>query len=206
MENIEYKEIDYFGTKVKVSKNGDVIWNETKRNIYYNADGYSVCSIKTNNGWRSVQVSRLVAIAYIPNPNNLPEVNHKDYNRKNPNVDNLEWISRKDNVAYSNCNRPDYNGDKNPNHGNRKLSEKYSKDKEYAMAKQSRKGLKNGRCRKIKMFLNHEFVKEFDYIEDCCKYIQENYSPNSTLSGIRSQIDKSIRLNKNYKNLTFVKE
>ena len=206
MENIEYKEIDYFGTKVKVSKNGDVIWNGTKRNIHYNADGYSVCSIKTNKGWRSVQVSRLVAIAYIPNPNNLPEVNHKDYDRKNPNVDNLEWISRKDNVVYSNCNRPDYNGDKNPNHGNKKLSEKYSKDKEYAIAKQSRKGLKNGRCRKIKMFLNNEFVKEFNYIEDCCKYIQENYSPNCTLSGIRSQIDKSIRLNKDYKNLTFVKE
>lgn len=69
----EYKEIDYFGTKVKVSKNGDVIWNGEKRNIYYNADGYSVCSIKIpDKGWRSVSVARLVAIAYIPNPNCLP--------------------------------------------------------------------------------------------------------------------------------------
>ena len=121
MNNTEYKEIDYFGTKIKVNKYGDVIWNGKKRNIYYNKDGYSVCSIKTNKGWRSVQVARLVALAFIPNPNNLPEVNHKDYNRKNSNVDNLEWISRRDNVIYSNCNRPDYNGDKNPNYGNKKL-------------------------------------------------------------------------------------
>lgn len=206
MNNIKYKEIDYFETKIQVSEFGDVIWNGEKRNIYYNQDGYAVCSIKTNKGWRSVQVARLVALAFIPNPNNLPEVNHKDYDRKNSNVNNLEWISRRDNVIYSNCNRPDYHGKNNPNYGNKKLSEIYANDKEYAIAKQSRKGLHNGRCRKIKMYLDNELVKEFEYIVDCCKYIQQNYSPNCTLDGIRSQIDKSIRNQKCYKNLTFIKE
>ena len=206
MENIRYKEIDYFGTKIKVSKNGDVIWNGTKRKIYYNKDGYSVCSIKINKGWRSVRIARLVALAYIPNPNNLPEVNHKDYNRKNSNVNNLEWISRKDNVIYSNCNRPNYKGDKNPNYKNNTLSIKYANDKEYAKEKQSRKGLQNGRCRKIKMFLNNVYIKEFDYIKECCIYIQNKYAPNSTIGGIRSQIDKSVKYNKPYKNLTFIKE
>ena len=33
----------------------------------------------------------LVAIAFIPNPDNLPEINHKDYDRANPKADNLEW-------------------------------------------------------------------------------------------------------------------
>jgi len=44
---------------------------------------------------------RLVAKAFIPNPNNLPEVNHKDKNKQNPKADNLEWCTRKDNLNDS---------------------------------------------------------------------------------------------------------
>lgn len=205
---MEYKEVDYFGAKIKISRDGKVIWNGKERNVYYNADGYSVCSIKLpEKGWRSVRVARLVAIAYIPNPNGLPEVNHKDYDRTNSNVDNLEWVDRKTNVNYSKCNMPDYNGKNNPNYGNRKLSKIYALDKEYAKEKQSRKGLRNGRCRKIKVYVDGELLKEFDYIVDCCKFIKDNYSPNiKNLESIRSNIDSSIRLNRPYKGLTFVKE
>ena len=204
---MEYKEINYLGTNVKVSENGEVIWNGTKRNIYYNRDGYSVCSIKIpNKGWRSVRVARLVALAYIPNPNNLPEVNHKDYNRKNSNVENLEWISRIDNIRYSQCNMPKYNGQKNPNFGNRKLSKLYQENKQYALEKQSRKGLKNGRCRRIKMFRNNMFIAEFSYIKECCEYLINSGYTNSKCDSVRSHIDKSIRLNQTYKGFTFIKE
>ena len=48
--------------------------------------------------------------------------------------------------------------------------------------------------------------KEIDYIKECCIYIQNKYAPNSTISRIRSQIDKSVKFNKPYKNLTFMKE
>lgn len=203
---IEYKEINYRGTKVKVSKNGDIIWNDSKRNIYYNADGYSVCAIKIpNKGWRGVSVARLVALAYIPNPNNLPEVNHKDYDRKNANVDNLEWITHADNIRYSVCNMPDYTGSKNPNYGNRKLSKRYKEDKQYAIEKQSRKGLQNGRCRKISLYKDGVFINTFDYIVECCKYLKHNYMNNMKLESIRSKIDKSIRNNKDYKGFTFIK-
>lgn len=203
---MDYKEINYFGTMIKVSKNGDVIWNEKKRNIYYNKDGYSMCSIKIpDRGWRSVRVARLVAIAYIPNPDNLPEVNHKDYNRKNSNVNNLEWISRKDNVNYSKCNMPDYHGENNPNYGNKKLSSIYKENKEYAKEKQGRKGLRNGRCRKISIYKNGVLIKKFDYIVECYKYICEQFGSQS-IGGVRSQIDSSIRNNRTYKGLTFIKE
>lgn len=206
IENIKYKEIDYKGTKVKVSKNGDVIWNGIKRNVYYNKDGYAVCSIKTEGGWRSTQVARLVALAYIPNPNNLPEVNHKDYNRENPNVDNLEWISRADNVRYSNCNRPDYKGNKNPNYGNHKLSKIYAENKEYALEKQSRKGLQNGRCKKIKMILPDGTIKEFGYIGLCCEYLKKNIFTSLSLNTIRLKIYNSTKSNTEFKGIRFIKE
>lgn len=203
----KFKEIDYLDTKIKVNKKGEVIWNGKIRNQYLNKDGYLVCSIKLHNiGWRSVRVHRLVALAFIPNPDNLPEVNHKDYNRQNPNVDNLEWVTRKENVNYSKCNMPDYNGKNNPNYKNHKLSELYSNNKELSKLKQSRPALQNGRCRKIKLYLNDDFIKEFDYIVDCCKYIQKHFSQNSKLESIRSKIDKSIRTNKKYKEMSFIKE
>lgn len=44
---------------------------------------------------------RLVALHFIPNPENKPQVNHKDGNRQNNNIDNLEWVTVKENVCYS---------------------------------------------------------------------------------------------------------
>lgn len=51
---------------------------------------------------KTCTVHRLVAQAFIPNPNNYSDVNHIDENKHNNNVENLEWISHKDNMNYGN--------------------------------------------------------------------------------------------------------
>lgn len=145
-------------------------------------------------------VHRLVALAFIPNPDNLSEVNHKDYDRTNPSVDNLEWISHVDNIRYSLHRRRKYYGSANPNFGNRKLSKIYKNDKKLSKEKQGRPGLQNGRCRRIQLFYDGEFVKEFDYVKLCCEYFIQNHISNiTTIEGMRSQIDTCIRENRPYK-------
>lgn len=140
-----YKSVFYMGAKIDVYENGTIVWNNTVRKHHYNHDGYPVVSIKTEKGWRSVSVARLIAIAFISNENNLPEVDHIDFNRKNFSVDNLRWISHKENVQRSVCNKPDITGSKNPNYGNRKLSQFYKEHPEISKEKQSRPGKRNGR-------------------------------------------------------------
>ena len=67
-------------------------------------DGYYRVSISDGHGnIRTPFVHRLVAMAFIENPDNFPVINHKDEDKKNNHVDNLEWCTVKYNTNYNNA-------------------------------------------------------------------------------------------------------
>ena len=66
-----------------------------------NGKGYLSVALYKHNIERKKYIHRLVATAFIPNPENLPEVNHKDGNKSNNIVDNLEWVTTSDNILHS---------------------------------------------------------------------------------------------------------
>lgn len=66
-----------------------------------NNQGYYYVSLRINKTTHDYLVHRLVALTWLPNPNNLPTINHKDCNPKNNAVTNLEWCTQGYNNQYS---------------------------------------------------------------------------------------------------------
>lgn len=105
-----WKNVVGFEGEYIVSNYGNVISlprvSEHSKNIKYNMDGKQLKYV-FRSGYPSVYlydkyyfVHRLVAQAFIPNPRNFPEVNHKDENPANCHVDNLEWCTHCYNINY----------------------------------------------------------------------------------------------------------
>lgn len=67
--------------------------HEVKTYINYDRGGYVYCSLHKDNKTYSKKVHRLVAEAFISNLEELPQVNHKDGNKENNSVENLEWVT-----------------------------------------------------------------------------------------------------------------
>jgi hypothetical protein len=66
------------------------------------SDGYFVVTLQKDGKRKSFRVCRLVAMAFVENPNNLPCVNHKDETKSNDTPENLEWCSVLYNNTYGN--------------------------------------------------------------------------------------------------------
>ena len=77
-----------------------------KLNVRYTKHGYGRVYMRreSTNKREDVYIHRIIAELFIPNPNNLPEVNHLDNDRVNNKVTNLEWVSRIDNFNYAMTN------------------------------------------------------------------------------------------------------
>jgi len=109
MDNIIWKRLIYqgndYGNYYLVSNNGDIKSIKTGiiRNKNINHEGYYFVSISL--GSRSdkvtIRIHKAVAESFINNPNNYPIVNHKDGNKLNNNITNLEWCTYKYNSEHA---------------------------------------------------------------------------------------------------------
>ena len=169
-----------------------------------NKDGYLQCKLCRDGECHTTRVHRIVANAFIANPNNLPEINHKDCNRKNNHVDNLEWTTHLENVQYS-TNLGHYktkSGAENPNYGNTKLKKFFKENPEEKM-RQSRPGSQNGRAKKICMIIDGKELY-FDYVGACAQYLLDNnIVSNIKYSSLHARILERLRNKKPYHGLTF---
>ena len=100
----EWRVINKF-PKYEVSSTGKIRKTSNNRLIYLkdHTAGYKQVVIQVNGKKHYLYVHRLVAEAFIPNPYGCPYINHKDEDKSNNNVSNLEWCTPKYNANYGTC-------------------------------------------------------------------------------------------------------
>ena len=180
---ITVSNVDYIVSsdgKVYSTNNGGTSYYHKEIKQRLNMDGYPQITVGKTGNRRTYAVHRMVAEAFIPNPDNLPEVNHIDCNRANNNVENLEWCTHLDNVRYAikmgnHICTTDISGKNNPNFGCDTLKRKYAENPELAKINNRRPGKQNGRSRAVKLtnIDNNEEIN-FDYMREASMYLIDN--------------------------------
>ena len=203
-----YKEGIYCHCAYRVNENGDCYTQNGKfewvhREWRYNSDGYAVVSAcgLTPDGtktFRSLHVHVLVAREFVDGWFDGAEVTHKDFNRANPAWWNLEWLSHKDNIAYSH-KAGKYKGrfgEDNPNYGNDTLHKRYIDEPEFAKEKQSRPRKQNGRACRCQLITDRIFddvPHRFDCQRDAADWVIDvlGLDPNVNKEYIIKQLKRS---------------
>ena len=159
MECEVWKDVKGYEGLYKVSNTGKVKSFQRNREKLlsdkYYENGYLRASLSKNNEKKKVLIHRLVAETFIPNPENKPEVNHIDGNKKNNNASNLEWCTRCENVKHA------WKTGLNEEH-----REKLSKTAYKTVNKLWEKNKKPV----IQMDLDGNFIREFDSAKEAFEY------------------------------------
>lgn len=99
---IEWKTVCEYG-RYEVNRKGE-IRHKTRKQILkprLNPAGYAYVNFNIDGCRKNFAIHRIVANAFIPNPNGYSEINHKDYNRANNCADNLEWVDSSQNKRHA---------------------------------------------------------------------------------------------------------
>ena len=110
-ESEVWKDVVGFEGLYKVSDEGDVYSVERRDSRGHRCggrilkpkcdrDGYLMVNLYKNGKYKTKKVHRIVAEAFIPNPKGFLEINHKDENKSNNELSNLEWCTREYNINY----------------------------------------------------------------------------------------------------------
>ena len=110
------KDIKNYEGLYAVTPEGEVWSYKRKKFLKPRADryGYLYIDLYKDNVMKTYKIHRLVAEAYLPNPENLPQINHRDENKTNNCLQNLEWCDCKYNNNYGTRNEKISNSKKIP--------------------------------------------------------------------------------------------
>ena len=131
--------------------------------------GYKKVVLYKNKKGKTYLVHRLIAQTFIPNPNNWPQVNHKDENKTNNVAWNLEWCTSKYNNNYGTCRERMIEKQKD------KYVSKETRRKLSKSLKGKNRGKDNVHSKPIIMLtLDGEFIRRWDCIADAVRFLNKN--------------------------------
>ena len=98
-----YYQVSNYGRVKSIKRNtkNQFKYFERIKEPYIGNNGYLCVVLYKDNKSKHFSIHRLVANAFVDNPNNLPQVNHIDCNKKNNKVNNLEWVTASDNMKHA---------------------------------------------------------------------------------------------------------
>lgn len=134
---------------------------------FKNNNGYFITSLYVNSKSKKFLVHRLVAEAFIPNPDNKPQINHIDGNKENNCVDNLEWVTQSENELHAS---------------------KFGLTKrQKEVVAENNKKLKSKRV--FQYNLNGTFIKEYESVSSAAK--QNNFATGAIANCCRKERTKA---------------
>ena len=192
-----WKDVPYYDGAYQVSNYGRVK-SFTNGKTHYKAQhdngrGYMTVQLWKDGKGKKEYVHRLVALAFIPNPDKLPQVNHKDEDKQNNYVNNLEWCDNSYNNKYGTL--PERKRQTCIEHGVYERTRERMKSDENPSKKNPKYGGKNSAARKIICD-----GKEFDCIKDCAEYYDVSYSSMRCWLAGTNKVPKYFQNNLRYVN------